>query len=394
MKIPAVVMRGGTSKALFFHESDLPTDPDERDAVILATYGSPDPFRLQMDGMGGATSLTSKVAVIGSDSQHKGSITYTFGQVAIDRPLIDRRGNCGNISAAVGPFAIDEHLVDAIEPITKVRFINANTSTTIVAHVPVRNHRFDPRGSLRLPGVPTPGAPIQIDYLDPGGAVTGALLPTGSTSDVIDIPGIGEIEVSIVDAANPVAFVRWEAFGLTGLETPADVDSNPELLARLEMVRTACGVLAGISATPEDCTRFSPSIPKLALVGEPRGYRLADGHDVRAEHITLRMMMMSMGRAHTSIALTGAACTAVAAGIPGTLVATASRHLSKPGVARIGHMAGVMSMEAHPRATGPGQWKIDTVSTVRTARRLMEGSVFVELESFGDVRREGAAEIG
>jgi len=376
-KLQAVIMRGGTSRAVFLHERDLPADPAERDPAILGVFGSPDPFRKQVDGLGGATSSTSKVAVIGDGRAHGVDVTYDFGQVSIDQPLIDRRGNCGNISSAVGPFAVDEGLVEVVEPVTQVRFLNTNTGKVIVAHVPTRDGRFDPRGDFAIPGVPGTAAKIQLDYLDPGGAVTGALLPTGRVRDVVDVPGVGEIEISIVDAANPLVYARWEDLGLTGLETPQDVDGDPALLARIESVRAAAAVLAGITATPEEATANVPSVPKMAFVGRPRDYVRTDGEPATASATTLRAAMMSMGRLHPAFALSGGICTAVAAGIPGTLVAGLSDHASAPaGVCRIGHPSGILSMEAHPEQVD-GAWHIAKVSAFRTARRLMEGVAYV-----------------
>lgn len=380
MRIKAVIMRGGTSKAVFFHERDLPEDPLERDAVILGTFGSPDPYRRQLDGLGGATSSTSKVAVIGDGRSHGVDVTYDFGQVSIDRPLVDRRGNCGNISSAVGPFAVDEGLVDVVEPVTQVRFLNTNTGKVIVAHVPTRDGRFDPRGDFSLPGVPTTGAAIRLDYLEPGGAVTGALLPTGNLRDTVDVPGLGEVEVTLVDAANPLVFARWEDLGLTGLELPSDIDADAELLARIEGVRAAAAVLSGISPTAQDATANVPSVPKLALVGSPRDYVRLDGEPVAAGDTTLRAAMMSMGRLHPSYALTGGICTAVASAIPGTIPAEASAAPSaassdEPGTCRVGHPSGVLSLEAHPELVG-GTWTVARVSAFRTARRLFEGVAY------------------
>lgn len=376
MRIKAVIMRGGTSKAVFFHERDLPEDPQQRDAVILGTFGSPDPYRRQVDGLGGATSSTSKVAVIGDGRAHGVDVTYDFGQVGIDRPLIDRRGNCGNISSAVGPFAVDEGLVEVVEPFTEVRFLNTNTGKVIVAHVPTRDGRFDPRGDFSIPGVPTTGAAIRLDYLEPGGAVTGALLPTGNLRDTVDVPGLGPVEVTLVDAANPVVFVRWEDVGLTGLELPADIDADVDLLARIEGVRAAAAVISGISPTAQDATANVPSVPKLAFVGPPRDYVRLDGEPVAAGSTTLRAAMMSMGRLHPSYALTGGICTAVASAIPGTLPAEASAGApDEPGTCRLGHPSGVLSLEARP-ALVDGAWSVDKVSVFRTARRLFEGVAY------------------
>ena len=210
LKIKTVFMRGGTSRALFFRKEDLPSDPDVRARVVLAAYGSPDPYGRQINGIGGATSTTSKVAIIGPATQPGVDVNYTFGQVDITRPLIDGRGNCGNISSAVGPYAIDEGLVKATDPVTHVRFLNTNTNKVIVAHVPTRHGKFDEEGDFAIDGIPGTGSKIVLEYLDPGGAVTGKLLPTGNVRDILDVPGVGQIEVSIVDAANPCVFWRFE----------------------------------------------------------------------------------------------------------------------------------------------------------------------------------------
>lgn len=381
MRVPAVIMRGGTSKAVFFHEADLPTDPVLRDRFILAAYGSPDPDRRQINGLGGATSTTSKVAIIGDGKPYGVDVTYEFGQVSIDQPLVDRRGNCGNISSAVGPFAVDERLVTPTDPITQVRFLNVNTGKQIVAHVPTLDGRFNPVGDFAIPGVPGTGSRIRLDYLDPGGAVTGRLLPTGNVRDTIEVPGLGPVEISLVDAANPLVFVRWRDLGLDGSELPDAIDADPDLLARIEAVRANASVLAGIAATVEEATRNVPSVPKLAFVGPPRPYQRTDGRQVAAEETDLRASMMSMGRLHRSYPLTGAICTAVAAAIPGTIVAEVAT--GKDGITRIGHPAGVMEMEAHPKLVD-GTWTVDAVAGYRTARRLMEGWALVPDEMLAD----------
>ena len=376
MQVPAVLMRGGTSRGLFFHEADLPSDPELRDQFILAAYGSPDPDRRQVDGLGGATSSTSKVAII-ADGRHLGvDVTYEFGQVSIDQPLIDRRGNCGNISSAVGPFALDEGLVPPTEPFTVVRFLNLNTGKAVTAHVPTTDGRFDPIGDFAIPGVPGTGASIRLDYLEPAGAVTGSLLPTGRTVDKVDVAGVGVVEMSIVDAANPLIFVRWEDLGLTGDELPDDIDANPALLARFERVRTQAGVHMGLVKSTDEGTAVSPSVPKLALIGPPRDYPLSGGSIQKAAEMTLRASMMSMGRVHRSYALTGAICTAVAAELPGTLVAEAAGPQLSGSEIRIGHPAGVLPMVAEVDRSGD-EWSVPLVTGYRTARRLMAGSVIV-----------------
>jgi 2-methylaconitate cis-trans-isomerase PrpF len=367
-------MRGGTSKAVFFHDKDLPGDGRLRDAFILAAYGSPDPYRRQIDGLGGATSTTSKVAVIAPGHDHGVDVLYDFGQVSIDQPLVDRRGNCGNISSAVGPFAVDEGLVEATDPVTTVTFLNVNTNKVIVAHVPTKDGRFDPVGDFELPGVPGTGARIQLDYLEPGGAVTGQLLPTGNARDSLDVPGVGTIEVSLVDAANPLVFVAWEVLGLTGQEGPDRIDGDVDLLMRIEAIRAHAAVLAGISPTPEHATREVPSVPKIAFVGAPQDYELSNGTQMLGAETSIRAAMMSMGRLHRSYALTGGIATAVAAAIPGTLVA---EFAGDSATCRIGHPAGVLELSAQATQDTDGTWRVPSVAGYRTARRLMEGTVLV-----------------
>ena len=380
VEVPAVLMRGGTSKGLFFHSADLPDDPDLRDRFILHAYGSPDPSGRQVDGVGGATSTTSKVAVI-SDGRHAGvDVLYEFGQgVSVDQPLIDRRGSCGNMSSAVGPFAVDEGLVTATDPVTTVRVLNVNTSKVIVAHVPTRNGRFCPVGDFAVPGVPGTGARIELEYLDPGGSVTGSLLPTGSLIDELDVSGVGKVEVSIVDAANPLLFVRWEALGRTGQESADDIDSDVDLLSRIEAVRACAAVAAGIASSPEEASAQTPSVPKFALVGRPRDYRLSQGELQFGSQTTVRASMMSMGRLHRTYALTGGICTAVAAAIPGTIVSEVAG--GPRATCRIGHPAGVLPMTADVQRRGD-TWDVASVSGYRTARRLMAGIVEVPDEQF------------
>ncbi|OEV31990.1 hypothetical protein AN219_01770 [Streptomyces nanshensis] len=376
MQVPAVLMRGGTSRGLFFHEADLPAGPALRDSFLLAAYGSPDPYRRQVDGVGGATSATSKVAIIG-DGRHLGvDVTYEFGQVSIDQPLVDRTGTCGNMSAAVGIFAVDEGLVPATDPVTRVTFRNLNTGKNVTAHVPTPGGRYDPAGDFSIPGVPGTGASIRLDYLDPGGAVTGSLLPTGRTVDELEVPGLGAVEMSVVDAANPLLFVRWESLGLTGTELPDDVDSDPALLSLLELVRASAAVHIGTAVSREDASARTPSVPKLAMVGPPCDYPLPDGTVQSRRDQTLRASMMSMGRLHRSYALSGAICTAVAAAIPGTLVAGAAGAGPADEEIRIGHPSGVLPMTAQVERNGEG-WDVPVVSGYRTARRLMAGEVVV-----------------
>ncbi len=376
-RIRTVIMRGGTSRGLFFRDEDLPLDPEARTWTILAAFGSPDRYGRQIDGLGGATSLTSKAAIISKGTQPGIDVNFTFGQVSIEKPLIDMRGNCGNISSAVGPYAIDEGLVPCQEPLTQVRFLNTNTQKVIVAHVPTRNGRFEPEGNYTIPGVPGTGSKIVLDFLDPGGAVTGKLLPTGQVRDVLHVPGIGHIEVSIVDAANPLVFCRSEDFGLSGQETPEQIDTNQELLLRIGATRAAAGVAIGLADSIEEAIHSVPSVPKIAFVTQPRPYFQLDGVLREAADVDLVARIMSMGHLHRAYALTGAICTTVAAQIPGTLVYdVVSERARASGGLRLGHPSGVMDLSARTHKEGE-RWYVEKASAARTARRLMEGPVYI-----------------
>jgi len=376
-KIRCVAMRGGTSRALFFRDDDLPRDVAARSRIILAAFGSPDPYGRQINGLGGATSTTSKVAIIRKSELVGIDVEYTFGQVVIDRPLIDGRGNCGNISSAVGPFAIDEGLVLATGTLTDVRILNTNTNKVIVAHVPTRDGRFDEVGDFEIDGIPGSASKIVLDYVDPGGSVTGKLLPTGHVQDKIEVRDLGHIDVSIVDAANPLVFCRYRDLGLSGDERPEDIDTDAQLLAKVEAIRAAAGVLAGLAGTPEEMTAKVPSVPKIAFVAPARSYRRLNGTIVAEEDIDLLARIMSMGKLHRAYALTGAICTTIAAVIPGTIVnECVSAEARRTGRVRLGHPSGVIDLVGRVRNVD-GRWEADTVSSTRTARRLMEGLVLV-----------------
>jgi 2-methylaconitate cis-trans-isomerase PrpF len=372
--IRAVMMRGGTSRGLFFLESDLPADRAQRDRILLAAFGSPDPR--QIDGMGGSYSTTSKCAIIGPGTQPGIDINYTFAQVSVTAPLVDGRGNCGNISAAVGPFAIDEGLVPAREPVTVVRILNTNTGKVIEAEVPVIDGRAAIDGDCEIAGVPGMGARIRLAFVEPAGSVTGRLLPTGRPCDVLEVPGLGPVAASLVDAGNPVVFVRARDAGLTGLEAAEALDAAPGALDRLEHIRGAGAVAMGLVDDPARAAAVSPAVPKIALVTAPADFETAAGRRVLAGEVDLVARILSMGRAHRAYAITGALATAAAAGIAGTLVAEAAGRpagAGRGGRLRLGHPAGVMALEV---VTGPAG-EVLKVVVERTARRLMDGQVYV-----------------
>ena len=381
-RIPAVFMRGGTSRALFFREEDLPADAEERDYLFLAALGSPDPYGRQLDGLGGGISSLSKVAIIAPPTAPGTDVNYTFGQVEVGRPFVDYRGNCGNISSAVGPYAIDEGFVAATEPTTDVTFVNTNTGKRIVAHVPVEDGAAATRGDFALPGVAGTGARIALEFLDPGGAVTGRLLPTGQPRDELDVPGVGTITVSLVDATNPMVYLRAADVGLTGTEHPAAMDADAALMDRLERIRAEAAVRMGMVPDVRTATERSQAVPKIAVVAGPRDYTDLSGNLVSGQSVDLVARILSMGQAHRAFALTGAMCLAVAAHVPGTVVEEATGPLAPGQDVRIGHPSGVLAIAATVRADGNGCEAV-SVCVYRTARRLMEGWVRVPPRTAG-----------
>lgn len=375
IKIPCILMRGGTSKGVFFHEGDLPADPELRDRVILRAFGSPD--ARQIDGLGGSYSVTSKCAIIGPGSRPGTDINYTFAQVGIAKPIVDYQGNCGNISSAVGPFAIDEGLVLAQEPVTQIRILNTNTDKVIEAEVPAVEGQSAVEGDCEIAGVPGTGAQIRLGFLEPAGSVTGKLLPTGQPIDLLDVPGLGEIEVSLVDAANPAVFVRARDVAMTGTELPTELDSQSDILDCLERIRSVAAAAMALVDDAERATELSPAVPKMAVVAPPAPYRDTSGSQVHADDVDLVARVMSMQRPHPAYAVTGAIATAAASAIPGTVVAEIVGSGSKPvRQVRLGHPSGTMLLEVVTTQTN-GRPQLLKVVVERTARRLMDGHVYV-----------------
>lgn len=373
-RIAAVLMRGGTSKGLFFHENHLPSDSAIRDRVILAAYGSPDPYRRQMNGVGGAISQSSKTAIISPSTDPAYDVEYYFGQVSVDRPVVEYNGNCGNLSSAVGPFAVDEGLVKAVEPITRVRIFQKNTNKLIIAEVPVTNGCFNEEGDYAIAGIPGTGSKITLRFADPGGSMTGRLFPTGNIQDTLTIPDLGKIHISILDAANPVVFVQASQIGLSGIEI--DEIDTPAVRDVLEKIRTHASVAAGFSSSPESGRKIQ-AVPKMAVVSPSRSYRAANGEIIDKSTIDLTARMMSMGGLHRSYAVTGAICTVGAAMVPGTVVHEIlhPKSMDKPMIT-LGHPGGRIDVGAVMEKTESGYVYREAV-VGRTARRLMEGFVRV-----------------
>jgi probable AcnD-accessory protein PrpF len=375
-RIPAVYMRGGTSKGVFFHASDLPASPRARDALLLRVVGSPDPYARHTDGLGGATSSTSKVVVISRSRRPGCDVDFLFGAVAIDRPVIDWTGGCGNLAAAVGPYAIAEGLVPASDGLNRVRIWQANLGERIDAFVTVRDGEVVESGDFMEDGVPFPSAEVRLEFLQPAEAV----FPTGRVRETLDIAGHGRYEATLVAAGNPTVFVRADALALTGREMPAEVDRDRRLLERLEAIRAHGAVRMGLADTAEAATRSRPATPKVSWVAGPAPYRSSAGVEVPADAIDLLARILSMGRLHHAYTGTGSIALAVAAAVPGTVVAEVARTL--PGVAtRIGHVSGTLAVGAEvsrrPDATGEAAWQVDRCVLSRSARRLMSGWVHV-----------------
>ena len=356
-KIRAVYMRGGTSRCLVFHQADLPPAGSERDRILLAALGSPDPYGRQLDGMGGGISSLSKACIIGAATHPDADVDYTFAQIEVAKATVDYKGNCGNCSSSVGPFAIDEGLVKADEGETLVRIHNTNTRKLIIAHVPVHDGEAAVEGDFALAGVAGRGARIALDFLDPGGAGTGRLLPTGTPRETID-----GIDASLVDATNPVVCVRAKDLGLAGTETPQEIDSDHALSARLEAIRVEAAKRMGIPG--------SAAVPKIAMVAPPTAFTALDGVRHAADTVDLITRVISMGNCHRAVALTVAMCLGVAARVDGTVVRECVGDASHD--IRLGHPSGVLPIDAAVRVRDGAAWA-ERVTVYRTARRLMEG---------------------
>lgn len=374
--IPFVLMRGGTSKCVMFRESDLPIPGPARDLTLLRAFGSPD--ARQIDGIGGATSTTSKACIIGPPSRTGCDVDYTFAQVSITESRVDYGGNCGNCSSAVGPYAIEAGFMKADGACTTVRIFNTNTQKVISAEVPTASGHPQYEGTYHIAGVPGGGAPQRLWFEDPGGSMTGSLLPTGNAVDIVDTE-LASIAVSIVDAANPVIFVKAHDLGLSGIELPAAIDSRPELLLQLEQIRGQASVLMGFVDKPEHAAAFSRAVPKIAMVVPPTTYADNTGRTVPGDRQDFTARIMSMGKLHPAYALTGAIATGSAARIPGTVVYDCRAvHRREMSDIHIGHPTGIIDVDIDAQIE-PGQpSRIIRAAGYRTARKIAEGVLFVD----------------
>ncbi len=359
-RLPAVFMRGGTSKALVFRAQDLPEDRTQWDAIFLAAMGVPDPYGRNLDGMGGGLSSLNKVCVIGPPSRDDADVDYTFVQLTPDTGIVDYGGNCGNMSSAIGPFALEEGMALAPEGSeAAVRIHNTNTGKIIVSRFPVEDGQLAADGAFELDGVAGTSAPIRLEFLEPGGAKTGRLLPTGNAIDVIE-----GLEASLVDAANPAVFVRAGDVGKTGAELPQELEADAAWLAKMEAIRLAAADAMGLPRVA--------SVPKVAMVCPPQPARLLTGRTLEMAAHDIAIRMISVGQPHRAVPITGAICLAVAARIAGTIPAEACS--AGQGPIRIGHASGTTQVDA---SVVDGHAVYGAV--YRSARRLMEGQVIYRL---------------
>ena len=379
-KLPAVFMRGGTSKAVMFHARDLPADRAAWAPIFLSLMGSPDPSMRQLDGMGGGVSSLSKVCVVGPPTHPDADVDYTFAQILIDTPRVDYGINCGNMSSAIGPFAIDEGLV--VRPNggeAVVRIHNTNTGKIIVARFAMEGDSAAVEGDMAIDGVAGTGAPIRLEFMAPGGARTGRLLPTGRAVDTLDVAGVGSVTVSLVDAANPCVIVAAHSLGATATESPTQIEADKPLMAKLEAIRRSASVAMGIA--PDLDAAAGMSAPFIAMMAEPTAMTTLSGRTLSPADMDIVVRVISSGQPHRATPLTGALCFAVATRIDGAIAAAMARGLARDAAQiRIAHPSGVIVVDARvrPAATGAdptAQPHADYAAVYRTARRLFEGRV-------------------
>lgn len=390
IKIPATYIRGGTSKGVFFRLQDLPPAAQvpgaARDAILLRVIGSPDPYGKQIDGMGGATSSTSKTVILSKSSKADHDVDYLFGQVSIDKAFVDWSGNCGNLSAAVGSFAISAGLVDASRVpqngIAVVRIWQANISKTIIAHVPITNGEVQETGDFELDGVTFPAAEVQLEFMDPAADEEGAggsMFPTGNLVDDLEVPGVGTLKATMINAGIPTIFVNAEAIGYTGTELQDAINSDAAALAKFETIRAYGAVRMGLISHIDEAVQRQHT-PKVAFVAKPQSYVSSSGKQVNAADIDLLVRALSMGKLHHAMMGTAAVAIGTAAAIPGTLVNLAAGGGERTAV-RFGHPSGTLRVGAEAKQEN-GEWTVKKAIMSRSARVLMEGWVRIPGDTF------------
>ncbi|UUQ66121.1 2-methylaconitate cis-trans isomerase PrpF [Pseudomonas fuscovaginae UPB0736] len=390
VRIPATYMRGGTSKGVFFNLADLPEAAQlpgaARDALLLRVIGSPDPYEKQIDGMGGATSSTSKTVILSRSIKAEHDVDYLFGQVSIDKPFIDWSGNCGNLSAAVGSFAISAGLVDAARiprnGVAVVRIWQVNIGKTIIAHVPITEGRVQETGDFELDGVTFPAAEVQLEFMDPAAEEEGAggsMFPTGNLVDDLEVPGVGTLRATLINAGIPTIFVNAADIGYTGTELQGDINADPKALARFETIRAYGALRMGLISHIDEAAKRQHT-PKVAFVAPPAGYTASSGKPVAAGDVDLLVRALSMGKLHHAMMGTAAVAIGTAAAIPGTLVNLAAGGGERSSV-RFGHPSGTLRVGAEATRVD-GEWTVVKAIMSRSARVLMEGWVRVPGDAF------------
>lgn len=389
VKIPATYIRGGTSKGVFFRLQDLPercqVPGEARDKLFMRVIGSPDPYSAHIDGMGGATSSTSKCVILSKSSQPEHDVDYLYGQVSIDSAFVDWSGNCGNLSTAAGAFAIHAGLVDPARipqnGTCVVRIWQANIQKTIIAHVPITNGEVQETGDFELDGVTFPAAEIVLEFLDPSddGEEGGSMFPTGNLVDDLEVPGVGTFKATMITAGIPTVFVNAEDIGYQGTELREDINSDPAQLARFEQIRIAGALRMGLIKTAEEAVKRQHT-PKIAFVSPPKSYQASSGKQIEASDVDLLVRALSMGKLHHAMMGTCAVAIGTAAAIPGTLVNIAAGGGEREAV-RFGHPSGSLRVGAEAKQVD-GQWVVTKAIMSRSARILMEGSVRVPGDAF------------
>lgn len=389
IKVPATYMRGGTSKGTFFNLAELPercqVPGEARDQLLLRVVGSPDPYAAQIDGMGGATSSTSKTVIVARSSKPDHDVDYLFGQVSIDKAFVDWSGNCGNLSAAVGPFAISNGLIDPSrvpkDGLCTVRIWQANIGKTIIAHVPMSSGAVQETGDFELDGVTFPAAEIQVEFLDPAddGDEGGAMFPTGNLVDDLEVPGVGTLKATMINAGIPTIFVNADAIGYTGTELREAINTDAKALAMFETIRAYGAVRMGLIKDIAEAAKRQHT-PKVAFVAPPKTYTASSGKAVNAGDIDLCVRALSMGKLHHAMMGTAAVAIGTAAAIPGTLVNLAAGGGEREAV-RFGHPSGTLRVGA-AAAMVNGEWTVKKAIMSRSARVLMSGFVHVPGDAF------------
>ena len=385
IKVPATYIRGGTSKGVFFNLKDLPEAAQvpgkARDALLMRVIGSPDPYGKQIDGMGGATSSTSKTVIVSKSSQPDHDVDYLFGQVSIDKAFVDWSGNCGNLSAAVGPFAISHGLVDPVrvpkDGVAVIRIWQANIGKTIIAHVPITNGEVQETGDFELDGVTFPAAEVQLEFMDPAAEEEGAggsMFPTGNLVDDLDVPGVGTLKATMINAGIPTIFVNADAIGYTGTELQEAINGDAKALAMFETIRAHGAVRMGLIKDVSEAAQRQHT-PKVAFVAKPVDYVSSSGKPVKTADVDLLVRALSMGKLHHAMMGTAAVAIGTAAAIPGTLVNAAAGGGERQAV-RFGHPSGTLRVGAEAKQEN-GEWSVTKAIMSRSARVLMEGWVRV-----------------